>query len=77
MKPLFNISGSILKSLLGTATAFREMEFTLAWIETRIDETLVALQFVLTGRVPVNLISPTVLQGILVNVSLSLPEGYN
>jgi hypothetical protein len=62
--------------LRATATAIRELEFALARIETRIDETLLALQFVLTGRVPVNLISPTVLQRILVNNSLSLPEGY-
>jgi hypothetical protein len=52
------------------------LEFALARIETRLDETLVALQFVITGRISVNLISPAVLQGILVNVSLSLPEGY-
>jgi hypothetical protein len=64
------------RKLRETATAIRELEFALARIETRIDERLVALQFSLTGRVPVNLISPTVLQGILGNVSLCLPEGY-
>jgi hypothetical protein len=62
--------------LRATAIAIRELEFALARIETRLDETLVALQFVITGRIPVNLISPAVLQGILVNVSLSLPEEY-
>jgi hypothetical protein len=73
---MITFSGDWGSKLRVTATAIRELEFALARIETRIDETLVALQFVLTGRVPVNLISPTVLHGILVNVSLSLPEGY-
>jgi hypothetical protein len=35
-----------------------------------------ALQAALLGKLPVNIVSPTVLQNILRNVTLSLPENY-
>jgi hypothetical protein len=40
------------------------------------DELIGAIQCALQGKLPINLISPTTLQGILRNVSLQLPEGY-
>jgi hypothetical protein len=62
--------------LRASATLIRQLEFSLARLESRLDETLTALQFVVNGKISVNLISPAVLRDILVNVSLSLPEGY-
>ena len=35
-----------------------------------------AMQYVMVGRVLVNLISPVMLQDMLKNVTLILPEGY-
>ena len=40
------------------------------------DELIGAIQCVLQGKLPVSLISPTTLQGILRSVSLQFPEGY-
>ena len=40
------------------ATAVRELEFTLTQLEINIDELMDAMQYVMFGRVPVNLISP-------------------
>jgi hypothetical protein len=41
-----------------------------------VDETLVALQFVLTQRVPANLLPLPVFRSIMVNVTLDLPERF-
>jgi hypothetical protein len=57
------------------ATAIRELEFALTQLEIRIDEFIEALQYVMI-RVPVNLIGPVMLQGMLKNVPLALPDGY-
>jgi hypothetical protein len=53
----------------------REIEFALTQLELSIDEFIDAMQYVLIGRVPVNLISPVMLQEMLKNVSLVLPDG--
>ena len=58
------------------AMAIRELEFTLTQLEISIDEFMNAMQYVMIGRVPVNLISPTILQDMLKNVTLVLPESY-
>ena len=58
------------------ATAIRELEFTLTQLEISINELINAIQYVMIGRVPVNLINPTMLQNMLKNVALVLPEGY-
>jgi len=57
------------------ATAIRELEFTLTQLEISINELINAIQYVMIGRVPVNLINPTMLQDMLKNVVLVLPEG--
>jgi len=57
------------------ATTIRELEFTLTQLEISIDELINAIQYVMIGRVPVNLINPTMLQDMLKNVALVLPEG--
>jgi hypothetical protein len=59
-----------------TATTIRELEFALTQLELSIDEFMGAMQYVMVGRVPVNLISPVMLQEMLKNVTLILPEGY-
>jgi hypothetical protein len=41
------------------------------------DELLTAIQYVMLGKLPVNLINPTTLQNILRNVSLQLPGGFD
>jgi hypothetical protein len=38
---------------------------------------MTALQAIMIGKVPVNLITPRMLQYIIKNVSLSLPDGYD
>ena len=40
------------------------------------DELIGAIQCELQGKLPINLITPTTVQGILRNISLHLPEGY-
>ena len=60
-----------------TATAIRELEFTLTQLEISIDELISAIQYVMNGRVTVNLINPTILQDMLKNVALVLPEGLS
>ena len=57
------------------ATAVRQLEFALMKLEISIDELIDALQFVLLGKVPLNLLKPNVLQEMLKNVTMVLPEG--
>ena len=59
-----------------TATIIREFEFTLTQLELSVDEFMDAMQFVMFGRVPVNLITPVMLQEMLKNVTLVLRYGY-
>jgi predicted transcriptional regulator len=58
-----------------SAAEIRKLEFALSCLETYIDEYMVAIQTVITGKIPVN-INPSILQNILKNISLNLPEGY-
>jgi len=55
----------------------RQLEFTLLRLETRLGELLSALQQAVHRRVPVQLIPPYLLERILTNVSLGLPENFN
>jgi len=43
----------------------------------QFDGLLGAVQSVLLSKLPISLINPTTLQGILRNISLQLPEGYD
>jgi len=57
-------------------TVLRQLEFAVLQMIHQTDELIGAIQCVLQGKLPISLISPTTLQGILRNVSLQLPEGY-
>jgi hypothetical protein len=54
----------------------RQLEFAVLQLIYQTEELTGAIQCVLQGKLPIRLISPTTLQGILRNVSLQLPEGY-
>jgi hypothetical protein len=58
------------------AIAIRALEFVLTQLELSIEQLLVAMQYVMISKTPVNLVNPVMLQEILRNVSLVLPEGY-
>jgi hypothetical protein len=58
------------------ADLLRRLEFALNRLEARLSELLVALQQAVHHRVPVNLIPPRMLERILLNVSLGLPDPY-
>jgi hypothetical protein len=58
------------------ATTIRGLEFALTQLQISIDEFIDGIQYVMIGRVPVNLIGPVMLQEMLKNVSLALPDGY-
>ena len=57
------------------ATAVRQLEFALMKLEISTDELIDALQFVLLGKIPLNLVKPNVLREMLKNVTMVLPEG--
>jgi hypothetical protein len=59
------------------ANVIRELEFALIQAEIHIDELMTVLQSIMIGKIPVNLITPRILQNIIKNVSLSLPDGYD
>jgi hypothetical protein len=59
------------------AIIIRELEFALIQAEIHIDELMTALQALMIGKVPVNLITPRMLHYIIKNVSLSVPDGYD
>jgi hypothetical protein len=52
------------------AEIIRQLEFALIQLELSIDELMFALQYVQMGKIPLNLISPSMLRDILQNVSL-------
>jgi hypothetical protein len=54
----------------------RQLEFALTKLEISLDELIDALQFVLLGKVPMNLIRPNTLLEMLKNITMILPEGY-
>jgi hypothetical protein len=58
------------------AEIIRQLEFALTQFELNIDELMFALQYVQLDKIPLNLISPSMLS-MLKNVSLALPGGYD
>jgi len=65
-----------LRNYIELYTVIRQLEFALLQMIYQPAELLGAIQSVLQGKLPINLINPTTLQGILRNISLHLPEGY-
>ena len=57
-------------------TTIRQLEFTLLRFTQHIDELINAVQHIITGKLPLSLVSPPTLLNILKNISLHLPEGY-
>lgn len=55
----------------------RQLEFALLKLIQQIDELLSAIQCMIQGKLPMNLINSTTLHNILRNVSLHLPQGYD
>ena len=57
-------------------TIIRQLEFSILQLTQRLDELTKAIQYVVVGSLPVNLINPTTLYNILKNVSFHLPDNY-
>jgi len=57
-------------------TVIRQLEFTLFQLVQQIDDLFNITQCATHGRLSIKLVNPTVLQSILRNVTLRLPEGY-
>jgi len=57
-------------------TVIRQLEFTLFQLVQQIDVLFNIIQSAIHGRLFIKLVNPTVLQSILRNVTLRLPEGY-
>jgi len=55
----------------------RQLEYALMQMILRTYELFTAIQYVVLGKLPMNLINPTTLQNILRNVSLQLPGGFD
>jgi hypothetical protein len=56
-------------------TVIRQLEFSLLQLTQQLEELFNAIQFVILGTLLIKLISLTVLQNILRNISLQLPDG--
>ena len=56
--------------------AVGQLEFSLLLLIQQIDELFTAVQSHLQSRLPISVVNPTTLHGILGNVSLHLPENY-
>ena len=56
--------------------AVRQLEIALFQLTQQVDELLAAIQYTLQGKLPVTLIGPSDLHGIIRNLSLHLPKGY-
>jgi len=56
--------------------AVHQLEFALLQLTQQVDELLTAVQYMLQDKLPVTLISSSVLYIILRNVSFHLPDGY-
>ena len=54
----------------------RQLELAVLQLTQQLDELMDAIQSIIMGKLPVNLINPTTLHNILKNVSLHLPENY-
>jgi len=57
-------------------TVIRELEDALIQLTHQVDEFLMAVQYTLSGKLPITNIGPNVLYSILRNISLCLPENY-
>jgi hypothetical protein len=57
-------------------TVIRELEYALLQLTRQADELLTAVQVTLSGKLPLSLISPHLLNNILRNIFLCLPENY-
>jgi len=55
-------------------TVIRELEYALLQLTHQVDELLMAVQYTLSGKLPITIISPNVLHGTLRNISLCLQE---
>ena len=53
-----------------------QLEFAVLQLTQQLSELMGAIQCILLGKLPVNLLNPPTLHNILRNVSLHLPEGY-
>jgi hypothetical protein len=54
----------------------RQQEFAILRLNQNLDELVEAIQCVLLGKLPMNLVSPDTLRNILVNTSRYLPANY-
>jgi len=54
----------------------RQLELAVLQLTQQLDELMDAIQSIIMGKFPVNLINPTTLRNILKNVSLHLPKNY-
>ena len=54
----------------------RQLEFVILQLTQQINDIMDAMQYVLLGKLPINLLNPVTLHNILKNVSSHLPEGY-
>jgi len=57
-------------------TMIRQLIFSIIQLTERLDELTNAIQYVVMGSVPANLINPTTLYNILKNLLFHLPENY-
>jgi len=57
-------------------TVIRELEYALLQLTHQVDELLMAVQYTLSEKLPITIISPNVLHSILRNISLCLPGNY-
>jgi hypothetical protein len=53
-----------------------ELEFSITQLGVNVEEWLDALQYIMSGKVTINLISPKLLEEIITSVTLGLSEGY-
>jgi hypothetical protein len=57
-------------------TVIRELEYALLELTHQIDTSLNAVQYTLSGKLPITIIGANILHSILRNISLCLPETY-
>jgi len=57
-------------------TVIRELEYVLLQLTHQLDELLMAVQYTLSGKLPITIIGPNILHSILRNISLCLLENY-
>jgi hypothetical protein len=69
----FNITVHVQSELF---TTIRQLEFALLRLSQQLDELSNVVQCAISGKPPINFITPTGLLGILKNVFLQLPGGY-